>query len=208
VTVASHAEPLSFDTVQEAVAELRRRGMRLSTARRLVLEALYGADGPVSALRLSELLAIDPASVYRNLEALERHGLVRHVHLAHGPGLFVLCSREEREYLYCESCARVTPVAPRALDPLRRRVRERFGYEVRFTHFALVGVCASCAALQRPDASGAVAGRGRTGHRHGQSGAPAAGSAAGGGDHMHSHGSYVHSHAGQTRTGRRRGAAR
>jgi Fur family ferric uptake transcriptional regulator len=205
VTLAPHTPPLSFDTVADAVAELRRRGMRLSTARRLVLEALYGADGPVSALRLSELLGIDPTSVYRNLEALERHGLVRHIHLGHGPGLYVLCSREEREYLYCESCAKVTPVAPAALDPLRRRLRERFGYEVRFTHFALVGLCTDCAA--RPRGAGTTpddATRDGVGHRHPHHGGEAP--AAGAGDQMHSHGDYVHSHAPKPRA--RAGRAR
>ena len=32
----------------------------------------------------------DLASVYRNLETLENHGLVRHLHLGHGPGLYAL----------------------------------------------------------------------------------------------------------------------
>ena len=193
MTVAPRSEPLSFATLQDAVAELRRRGMRLSTARRLVLEALYGADGPVSALRLSELLGIDATSVYRNLEALEREGLVRHIHLGHGPGLYALHSREEREYLYCESCAKVTPVAPRALDPTRRRLRERFGYEVRFTHFALVGLCTSCAADASSQALAEAPPRQGAAHRHAPDGADAR--EGGASDQMHSHGDYVHAHA-------------
>lgn len=205
MTVAPHAEPLSFDTLQDAVAELRRRGMRLSTARRLVLEALYGAEGPVSAMRLSELLGIDPTSVYRNLEALERHGLVRHIHLGHGPGLYVLSPREEREYLYCENCAKVTPVAPGALDPVRRRVRERFGYEVKFTHFAIVGLCTSCAASgpEREQAAGALPQS--ASHRHAHTGAASPGGGAG--EQMHSHGDYVHAHETRAPKPRRRRTA-
>jgi Fur family transcriptional regulator, ferric uptake regulator len=201
VTVAPRSEPLSFETLQDAVAELRRRGMRLSTARRLVLEALYGADGPVSALRLSELLGIDATSVYRNLEALEREGLVRHIHLGHGPGLYALHSREEREYLYCESCAKVTPVAPRALDPMRRRLRERFGYEVRFTHFALVGLCTGCAANARLQARAEAAPREGAAHGHAHDGSDAR--ERGASDQMHSHGDYVHAHAPPPRSRRR-----
>jgi len=36
---------------------------------------------------MASRLKLVPTTVYRNLEALERHGLVRHVHLGHGPGL-------------------------------------------------------------------------------------------------------------------------
>jgi Fur family ferric uptake transcriptional regulator len=120
--------------------------MRLSTARRLVLEALFAADGPVSAPQLAQTLHVDATSVYRNLELLERHGLVRHVHLGHGAGLWVLAGRQEHEYLYCEQCTKVTQVAAKELDPIREQIRQGFGYQARFTHFAIVGLCDQCAA--------------------------------------------------------------
>ncbi|MBV9005554.1 MAG: transcriptional repressor [Solirubrobacterales bacterium] len=146
MTQAPQAAPLPFDNLEEAIRAVRGRGMRLSTARRLVLEALFAAPGPVSAPQLSQALAIDTTSVYRNLELLERHGLVRHVHLGHGAGLWVLAGRQEHEYLYCEQCAKVTAVAVEELDPIREEIRQRFGYQARFTHFAIVGLCEQCAA--------------------------------------------------------------
>jgi Fur family ferric uptake transcriptional regulator len=150
LTVAPETAPLVCETVEAAADELRERGMRLSTVRRLLLEALFAADGPVSAVHLSGTLSLDATSVYRNLEVLERHGLIRHVHLGHGPGLYVLHGRDEVEYLYCDRCTLLTPVDPAQLDPLRGYLQDGFGYEVRFTHFALVGVCAGCAHGQRP----------------------------------------------------------
>ena len=83
---------------------MRDQGMRLSTARRLVLEALYGADRPLSAQQLAAQLELDLTSVYRNLEVLERHGLRRHVHLGHGPGLYALSGHHDQQYLHCEAC--------------------------------------------------------------------------------------------------------
>lgn len=132
--------------MQEAIGAVRDRGLRLSTPRRLVLEALFAADGPLSAPELSHALALDATSVYRNLELLERHGLVHHVHLGHGPGLYVLAGRRPREYLYCEACGQVTAVEVAELDPIREQIHRRFGHTARFTHFAIVGVCAGCAA--------------------------------------------------------------
>ena len=119
MTDAPQVAPVSFDSVEEAIRAVRDRGMRLSTARRLVLEALFAADAPVSAPQLAHVLQVDATSVYRNLELLERHGLVRHVHLGHGAGLWVLAGRQELEYLYCERCAKVTQVAANDLEPIR-----------------------------------------------------------------------------------------
>ena len=144
MTVSPETRPLVFATLTDAVAALRQRGLRLSTPRRLVLEALFAADRPVSAEQISERLKLDPTSVYRNLETLERHGLVRHVHLGHGPGLYALLLHGTDEYLFCERCGAVSAVPAEALDAVRERVRERFGYEVHFAHFAIVGTCRTC----------------------------------------------------------------
>jgi hypothetical protein len=54
------------------------------------------------------------------------------------------------------------------LDPIRDEIKDRFGYEARLNHFAIVGLCPDCAA-------GASARR----HTH---------------SHSHSHGSFIHSH--------------
>lgn len=150
MTSAPQAPALRFDTVAEAVAAMRERGLRLSTARRLILEDMFASPGPATAEQVARRLSLDAASVYRNLETLERHGLVRHVHLGHGPGLYVLVGRGEREHLYCEECGAVVSVDPAELDSLRELVRERFGFEVRFTHFPIAGLCPRCAAGAEP----------------------------------------------------------
>jgi hypothetical protein len=38
----------------------------------------------------------------------------------------------------------VTLLRPDELDPIRDQIRERFGHQARFTHFAIVGLCAAC----------------------------------------------------------------
>jgi Fur family ferric uptake transcriptional regulator len=146
---APQTPPLHFDTIDQAIDALREQGLRLSTARRLVLEALFAAEGPVSAQQLARELAVDTTSVYRNLELLEDFGVVRHVHLAHGAGLYLLADRQEQEYLYCERCSTVTAVAIEDLDPVRDLIKDQFGFNARFTHFAIVGLCERCAARKR-----------------------------------------------------------
>lgn len=148
-TIPSPVPPLACTNLAEAIAALRGRGLRLSSSRRLVLEALFAADGPVSAEHIARRLSLDLSSVYRNLETFERHGLTRHVHLGHSPGLYVLHGQDEREYLYCELCGGVRALLPEELDPVRESIRKRFGYAARFTHFAIVGTCPRCARRPR-----------------------------------------------------------
>jgi Fur family ferric uptake transcriptional regulator len=144
MTIAPDVPRLAAADPSEAIRRLRESGLRLSTARRLIIEALFAADGPVAAQRLAADLSLDESSVYRNLELLERQGLTRHVHLGHGPGLYALVGRDDGEYLYCERCEKVTLLAADELEAVRAEIRDRFGYQARFTHFAIVGLCSAC----------------------------------------------------------------
>ena len=142
MTLSPNVPPLAVDNLREAEQALREAGFRLSTPRRLVLEALFEAAGPVAASDLARELSLDESSVYRNLEVLEHQGLIRHVHLGHSAGLYVRVGYEEVEYLYLRTVREgdeCPPGAPRfgpqahqgavrvhgALRPLpdRRRVR-------------------------------------------------------------------------------------
>ncbi|CAN5525621.1 transcriptional repressor [soil metagenome] len=149
MTQAPFSPPLEFVDIDDAVALLRDSGCRVSAARRILLEGLFAADGPVSVEQLAAGIGgstpSDLPSVYRNLERFEELGLVRHVHLGHGPGLYALRSEVEHEYLVCERCGQVRSIDPAQLDSLRTELKQRFGHEARFSHFPIGGLCESCA---------------------------------------------------------------
>ena len=147
--LATRQRPSRAD-LSAAITLVRERGLRVSAARRLVLEALLAADGPMSAEQIAagvggRVPSSDIGSVYRNLQTLEDISVVRHVHLGHGPGLHALTISGEREYLTCERCADYDEVDPDELDAVRELVERRFGYRASFTHFPIVGLCPSCA---------------------------------------------------------------
>jgi Fur family transcriptional regulator, ferric uptake regulator len=150
MTVSATTPPLRFESPKSVLNALRGRGLRVSTARRVVVHTLFAAERPLSAEEIAAGVdgnwpPVDLASVYRNLETLEELGAVRHFHAGHGPGRYALTGDGEREYLACERCGASLEVEPAELDTVRAEVRQRFGYAVRFTHFPIVGLCDECA---------------------------------------------------------------
>lgn len=150
MTIAPHRKPLEFDSIDQVIEALRSAGHRVSAPARLVLEALFSVDGPVSAEHISSGLdghfsTLELTSVYRNLERLEQLGVVSHVHVGHGAGLYALARGGDPEYLVCERCGRVTQAESEQLEPAREKIREAFGYQARFNHFPIHGLCADCA---------------------------------------------------------------
>jgi Fur family ferric uptake transcriptional regulator len=137
-------------TIDAAVATLRTRGLRASSARRLVLAALFAADRPVTAEQIAGGLdgrvpPSDLGSVYRNLETLEELGVVRHLHAGHGPGLYAIARDGDEGFLACERCGAVQAGNPRAVTVIRGAVLKAFGYDASFKHFPIVGICPQCA---------------------------------------------------------------
>ncbi len=140
------ANPTSADA---AVAVLKRRGLRASASRRLILQILWGATTPLSAREISRgpgggSIGLDLASVYRNLEILAEHDLVHEIQAGRGPGRYVPAGLGEREYLACDRCGGILDVDPHELDGFRELIRERYGYEVTFRRVPMVGRCGRC----------------------------------------------------------------
>ena len=172
---ASYRPPRPIADLDEAAAALREEGLRFSASRRTVLEGLLLAEGPVSAEYLADGLEgrtspCDLPSTYRNLELFERLGMVRHVHIGHGPGLYALAGAGEHTYLVCEQCKRLSRLPIDEVERIRARIDETTGFEAHFTHFPILGLCASCAGNGGDASEGAV---------H---------------EHEHSHGDRVHAH--------------
>jgi Fur family transcriptional regulator, ferric uptake regulator len=149
MTVPHRTPPLAAQSVENAVDLLRTKGLRVSSARRLVIEALFAADRPLTADEIAAglegwLPSSDLASVYRNLDTLEGLGLVRHFHVGHGPGRYALASASDLEFVSCEQCGAFEAVSPDQLEGARKLIEHETGYRARFSHFPIVGTCAAC----------------------------------------------------------------
>jgi Fur family ferric uptake transcriptional regulator len=149
MTVPHETRALAPASVPAAITTLRVRGMRVSSARRLVLEALFAAEGPVTADAIAAGLngrfpSSDLASVYRNLDTLEGIGLVRHFHVAHGAGLYALATGQQYGYVACERCGAHRPLDRDTVAAVAAVLHKACGYAPQLVHFPIVGRCPEC----------------------------------------------------------------
>ncbi len=134
------------DTRRDTADRLHAAGLRLGAARRQVIDVLAGLEHPVTAEEVATLLPdVHVSSVYRSLSVLEEVGIVRHVHLAHGPALYELTDAAERvRHLACEQCGRDVVVPSALFDDLRSTIEREYGFVIDGGHFAIPGRCAKC----------------------------------------------------------------
>ena len=130
---------------------LRERGLRLTAQRRQVLAAVTALEHatPESiGARLREEAgpdgaAPDTSTVYRNLELLERLGLVWHTHLGKGAPIYH-ATEHPHLHVVCASCGAVESAPPGLLDSAAERLAAQLGFTVDVGHVALSGTCRAC----------------------------------------------------------------
>ena len=70
---------------------------------------------------------------------------MRHFHVAHGRGLYVLTGRADAGYVACERCGARTPRSTTRPSPASPPCcARRAGYEADLSHFPIVGTCPEC----------------------------------------------------------------
>ncbi len=146
--------PRPVADLTSALDVLREDGGRVSSSRRALLTVLFDMDAPRSVEQIASAAVppLDVPSTYRTLERLEQVGLVRHVHLGHGPGLFELASIDDREYAWCESCNKASSIDRAKIDAARDLIEKATGHRPRFGHFPLIGLCPECIAKEDAEA--------------------------------------------------------
>ena len=151
-------EPAPHEPGAPLAAQLRARGLRLTSQRQRVLAAVaaleHGTPEEIGARLRAEAgqegAAPDASTVYRTLELLERLGLVWHTHLGKGAPVYH-AAQHPHLHVVCQECGQVTSVDPTLLDAAAERLAADLGFTVDVGHVALSGTCRACADKTRTE---------------------------------------------------------
>ena len=141
--------PASAGSVEEVLALLRAGGGRVTSSRRILLEILFEGPGHLSAEELARAVQarapdIHLTTIYRNLDELQRLGVVLHSHLGHGPATYQLAVNAHAHFI-CQECGTTVEAPMQLFSGLARSVKSTFGFVIDPRHFAILGTCSECA---------------------------------------------------------------
>lgn len=136
------------ETIEGVLAAFRAEGGRVTTPRRLLIASLIEAGGHRTAEELAEIVHsrapdVHLSTIYRNLEELERLGIVEHSHLGHGPATYHLAS-ELHGHFVCEDCGTLFEAPDELFESLARVALAEHDFHIDPHHFAVLGRCAAC----------------------------------------------------------------
>jgi Fur family transcriptional regulator, ferric uptake regulator len=131
-------------------ALLVARGLRLTSARRAIVEAVLGRAGHfaieelVADLRARGLPA-SKATVYRSLPLLTEAGILSSAVLGGDERIYERAvGREHHDHLVCRGCGKVVEFEYEAIEVLQRELAGRYGFTLEGHLHQLIGRCADC----------------------------------------------------------------
>lgn len=135
-------------------SQLERDSYRLTPQREAVLDVLIAhADDHLSAeevfLYTRELYPdIGLATVYRNLELLEKLSIIHRFDYGDGQSRYEIRLGEEGEHyhhhLICRECGSIGEFKSDLLETIEKRIAEDTGFKVTDHCLRFFGICASC----------------------------------------------------------------
>ena len=142
------AQTADHDAIEDVLALVRAQGGRATPARRLLLQALFESRDHRSAEELAAKVRshapdVHLSTVYRNLEELERLGVIDSTRLGEGPATYHLASAAHG-HLVCEKCGSMTEVPDDMFRGLIYSARDEYGFAINPHRFAVTGLCANC----------------------------------------------------------------
>lgn len=148
-TISPEMDAATHDAV---AATLGRAGQRYTAARRRLLDAVGSAGRPVTLPDVLELdRGLSQSSAYRNLDVLERAGVIRRLATGGERAYFELAEPllDHHHHLICVDCGVVEdvelgPSVERAVDEALGAAAERAGFTPLHHSLDLHGRCSTC----------------------------------------------------------------
>jgi Fur family ferric uptake transcriptional regulator len=135
--------------VRDIASRLSQKGYRMTPQRLMILEAIEGASGHISAEEIYQDIrkrypGLNISTVYRTLELLKETGLVTETDMGDGRVRFHSLGHEHHHHLVCSKCGKVIDLDEETLSPLTRSLSEKYGFHADLHHLAIFGRCKGC----------------------------------------------------------------
>ena len=135
----------------DSLSRLREKGKRLTPVRSSLVRLFETRHGPFSAPELiacliKQGLRVNKTTVYRELEFLLNHAVVREVNLGERQARYELADPgHHHHHLVCLKCREVDMInLPNDLETHERAIKKTKGFAVSRHALEFFGLCAQC----------------------------------------------------------------
>ncbi|MFP3898919.1 MAG: Fur family transcriptional regulator [Dehalococcoidia bacterium] len=130
------------------IKTLKENGLKLTPQRRLIIDAIHGADVHLTAEEViahvqARMPEVHKSTIYRTLELLERAGCVFKSELG-DHAIYHHAEEGHHHHLVCSKCGRTIECDEELFAPVEKALTQKYGFAVDFKHLVMNGLCQEC----------------------------------------------------------------
>ena len=132
--------------------EIRAAGLGVTRVRVALLKTLRSHCAPMTAESLGEAVTqsgapVGRASLYRNMEAFSRAGLIERIEGGKDGNRYISCchASTHHHHIVCEQCHQTVPIDACVSRSTVASVETKTGFTVTSHSLLFYGICATCA---------------------------------------------------------------
>ncbi len=135
--------------MQKVKLNLQTKGLRNTKGRSDVLKVLEDEKVPVDVSHIQQHLdekavRVDPATVYRILDAFYKNGIVQRFDFQEGKFRYEIASKQDHHHLICESCGSIEDISDCNIKELEKEIGKKKGFLVKRHSLEFFGLCKDC----------------------------------------------------------------
>lgn len=130
--------------------DLRSKGVKLTLARKSILEILYKAGQPISAedilSQLKKKTSVpDRATVYRQVSFLKDAKIVSELDFGDGKKRYEYDFKKHHHHIVCLNCGKIEDFTPLSdLEKEEKSISKNKGFKVSYHSLEFFGTCKNC----------------------------------------------------------------
>ena len=131
------------------IYELKERGYRVTPQRAIILEAIEGLSGHMTAEDIFEIVQqtssyISLATVYRTLDLLKELGLITESHMGTTTTHYAPITHGPHHHAVCRKCNHTIELSHAVFEPIAEELRTKNGFVADVNHLVIFGWCSEC----------------------------------------------------------------
>lgn len=136
--------------IQQVREEARRRGVRWTNQRQVIVETFIGSDDHLTVEELHKRVkaldaTVSAATVYRTINMLVEIGVATKRHFGDGSATFESSlHKHHHDHLVCLSCSQITEFELQAIEDLQDQVATEHAFQLVHHRLELYGICKAC----------------------------------------------------------------
>lgn len=135
--------------IHDCRSELQNVALKATPARLATLKILETTDRPLDVATIKSRLqkngtVIDPATIFRMMNAFSEKGLVREVNLQESKLRYEPTTRADHHHLVCEECGAIEDITDCNIGVLEKEIQEKKEFTVNHHSLEFFGLCKNC----------------------------------------------------------------